>query len=47
MPKANLQSLKNTFQNHEYAQRIKFAKFHSKFSLKFENVTKLDIKKKF
>ena len=34
-PKANLESIIDTFQNHESVQRIKLANFHSKSSLKF------------
>ena len=44
--KANPESTINTFQNHESAQRIKLANFHSKSSLKFNRVSELDIKKK-
>ena len=38
--KANLENIISTFQNHESAQRIKLTNKHSKYSLKFENVTK-------
>ena len=43
--KANLESIINAFQNHESVQRIKLANFHSKSSLKFNNVSELDVKK--
>ena len=33
--KTNLESIINTFQNHESVQRINLTNFHSKFSLKF------------
>ena len=45
-PKANLESIIDTFQNHESVQRIKLANFHSKSSLKFNSVSELDVKKK-
>ena len=41
-PKANLESIIDTFQNHESVQRIKLANFHSKSSLRFNE---LDVKK--
>ena len=44
-PKANLESIIDTFQNHESVQRIKLANFHSKTSLKFNSVSELDFKK--
>ena len=44
-PKSNQESMLNIFQNHESVQRIKLANFHSKSSLKFNSVSKLDIKK--
>ena len=44
-PKVNLESITDTFQNHESVQRIKLANFHSKSSLKFNSVSELDIKK--
>ena len=44
-PKANLQSIINTFQNHESVQRIKLANFHSKSSLTFNSVSEPDVKK--
>ena len=43
-PKANLESIIDTFQNHESVQMIKLANFHSKSSLKFNSVTELDVK---
>ena len=43
--KANLESIIDTFQNHEIVQRIKLANFHSKSSLKFNSVIELDVKK--
>ena len=42
--KANLESIIDTFQNHESVQMIKLANFHSKSSLKFNSVTELDVK---
>ena len=44
-PKPNLESIIDTFQNHESVQRIKLAKFHFKSSLKFNSVSKLDFEK--
>ena len=44
-PKAHLESIIDTFHNHESVQRIKLANFHSKSSLKFNSVTELDVKK--
>ena len=44
-PKANLESIIDTFQNHESLQRIKLANFHSKSSLKFNSISELDVKK--
>ena len=44
-PKANLESIIDTFQNHESVQRIKLANFHSKSSLKFNSVSEVDVKK--
>ena len=44
-PKANLESIIDTFQNYESVQRIKLANFHSKSSLKFNSVSELDVKK--
>ena len=43
--KANLESIIDTFQNHESVQRIKLANFHLKSSLKFNSVRELDVKK--
>ena len=45
-PKANLESIIDTFQNHESVQRIKLANFHSRSSLKFNSVTNLTLRKK-
>ena len=45
IPKANLESIIDTFQNHESVQRIKSANFHSKSSLKFNSFSELDVKK--
>ena len=44
-PKTNLESIRDTFQNHESVQRIKLANFHSKSSLKFNSLSELDVKK--
>ena len=44
-PKANLESIIDTFQNHESVQRIKLANFQSKSSLKFDSVSELGVKK--
>ena len=44
-PKANLESIIDTFQNHKSVQRIKLANLHSEFSLKFNSVSELDVKK--
>ena len=44
-PKANLESIIDTFQNHESVQRIQLANFHSKSSLKFNSISELDVKK--
>ena len=44
-PKANLESIIDTFQNHESVQRIKLANFHTKSSLKCNSVSEIDIKK--
>ena len=44
-PKANLESITDTFQNHESVQRIKLANFPSESSLKFNSVSELDVKK--
>ena len=44
-PKANLESMIDTFQNHESVQRTKLANFHSKSSLTFNSVSELDVKK--
>ena len=41
-PKANLESIIDTFQNHESVQRINLASFHSKSSLKFNSVNELE-----
>ena len=38
-PKANLESVIDTFQNRERVQGIKLANFHSKSSLKFNSVS--------
>ena len=38
-PKVNLKSITNTFQNHESAQGIKLANFHSTCSLKSDSVS--------
>ena len=43
-PKVNVESIINTFQNHESFQRIKSANFHSKSSLKFNSFSELDVK---
>ena len=43
--KANLESIIDTFQNHESVQRIKLANFHTKSSLKCNSVSEIDIKK--
>ena len=43
--KANLESIIDTFQNHESVQRIKLANLHSKSSLKFNSVSEHDVKK--
>ena len=45
VPKANLESIIDTFQNHETVQRIKLANFHSKSSLKLNSVKELHVKK--
>ena len=45
-PKANLERIIDTFQNHKIFQRIKLANFHPKSSLKFNSVSELDVKKK-
>ena len=45
-PTVNLESIIDTFQNHESVQRTKLANFHSKSSLKFNIVSELDVKKK-
>ena len=39
--KANLESIIGTFKKHESVQRIKLENFHSKSSLKFNSVSKL------
>ena len=44
-PKANLESITDTFQNHESVQRIKLPNFHSKSSSTFNSVSELDVKK--
>ena len=44
-PKANLESIIDTFQNHKSVQRIKLANFYSESSLKFNSVSKLGVKK--
>ena len=44
--KVNLESLINTFQNHESIQRIKLANFQFKSSLKFVSVRELDLNRK-
>ena len=44
-PKANLESLTETFQNHASVPRIKLAKFHSRSSLKFNSVIEFDVKR--
>ena len=43
--KANLESIIDTFQNHESVQRIKLANIHSKSNLRFNRVSELDVKK--
>ena len=43
--KVNLESIIDTFRNHESVQRIKLANFHFKTSLKFNSVSELDVKK--
>ena len=45
LPKVNLESIIDTFQNHESVQRIKLANFHSKSSLILNSVSELDVKK--
>ena len=45
VPKANLESIIDTFQNHETVQRIKLANFRSKSSLKLNSVKELHVKK--
>ena len=44
--KANLESIIDTFQNHESVQRINLANVHSKSSLKFNSVSELMSRKK-
>ena len=44
-PKTNLESIIDTFKNHESVQRIKLANFYSKSSLKFNSVSELGVKK--
>ena len=44
-PKANLESIIDTFRNRESVQRIKLANFHSKSGLKFNTINELDVKK--
>ena len=44
-PKENLESIKDTFENHESIQRIKLANFHSKSNLTFNSVSGLDVMK--
>ena len=44
-PKANLESIIDTFQNYGSLQRIKLANFRSKSGLKFNSVSELDVKK--
>ena len=44
-PKANLESIIDTLQNHKSAQRIEVANFHSKSSLKLNSVRELDVKR--
>ena len=44
-PKANLESMIDTFQNHKSVQRTKLTNFHSKYSLKFSSFSELDVKK--
>ena len=43
--KANLESIIDTFHDHECVQRIKLVNFHSKSSLKFNSVSELHVKK--
>ena len=44
-PKANLENIIDTFSNHESAQKIKLANFHSNSNLKFNSVSELDVEK--
>ena len=44
-PKANLESIIDTFPNHVSVQRVKLANFHSKSNLKFNSVSELNVKK--
>ena len=44
-PKANLEIIIDTFQNHESVQRIKLANFYSKYSFTFNSVSEPDVKK--
>ena len=44
-PKANLEILINTFQNHESFQRIKLANFDFKSSLKVDSIRELDVER--
>ena len=44
-PNIYLESIRDTFQNHESVQRSKLESFHSKSSLKFNSVSELDVKK--
>ena len=44
-PKANIESIIDTFQNYESVQRIKLANFHSKSSIKYNSISELYVKK--
>ena len=44
-PKANLESITDTFQNHESVQRIELTNFQYKSNLKFNSVSELGVKK--
>ena len=44
-PKVNLESITDTFQNHESVQRIELTNFQYKSNLKFNSVSELGVKK--
>ena len=44
-PKANLEIIMDTFQNHKSVQKIEVANFHSKSSLKLNSVSELDVRR--